>query len=154
MLKTFSLISDIDKANQKAQYSKRNCSATTPRTNNALVYLFISGQEKGGITDFFKINFQFNHVSYSYCNLSHMDGHLYHCFCVILIDCIGFLHAFAYFRLNRMSRSRKGLWSSGISRMHAVVKPKPNLKGWCPSVFNFSLSVLYSKCITKTFQLK
>ena len=28
---------------------------------------------------------------YSYCNLSHMDGHLYHCFCVILIDCIGFL---------------------------------------------------------------
>ena len=47
MLKTFSLISDIDKANQKAQYPKRNCSATTPRTNNALVYLFISGQEKG-----------------------------------------------------------------------------------------------------------
>ena len=39
----------------------------------------------------FLINFQFSHVSYSYCNLSHMDGRLYHCFCVILIDCIGFL---------------------------------------------------------------
>ena len=38
--------------------------------------------------DFFLINFQFSHVSYSYCNLSHMDGSLYHCFCVILIDCI------------------------------------------------------------------
>ena len=46
-----------------------------------------------------------------------MDGHLYHYFCVILIDCIGFVLAFAYFRLNRMSRSRKGLWSSGISRL-------------------------------------
>ena len=91
MLKTFSLISDIDKANQKAQYSKRNCSATTSRTNNALVYLFISGQEKGELWIFFRTNFQFSHVSYSYCNLSHMDGHLYHCYCVILIDCIGFL---------------------------------------------------------------
>ena len=60
--------------------------------------------------DFFKIDFQFRHVSYIYCNLSRMDGRLYHCFCVILIDCIGF-------RLNRMSRSRKVLWSSGISRM-------------------------------------
>ena len=28
-----------------------------------------------------------------------------------------FSNAFAYFRLNRMSRSRKVLWSSGISRM-------------------------------------
>ena len=91
MLKTFSLISDIDKASQKAQYSKRNCSAATLRTNNALVYLFISGQEKGESWIFFKINFQFSHVSYSYCNLSHTDGHLYHCFCVMLIDCIGFL---------------------------------------------------------------
>ena len=72
MLKTFSLISDIDKANQKAQYSKRNCSATTPRTNNALVYFFISGQENGDLWNFFLINFQFSHVSYSYCNLSHM----------------------------------------------------------------------------------
>ena len=88
MLKTFSLISDIDKANQKAQYSKKNCSATTPRTNNALVYLFISGHEKGELWNFLLINFQFSHVSYSYCNLSHMAGH---CFCVILIDCIGFL---------------------------------------------------------------
>ena len=57
MLKTFSLISDIDKANQKAQYSKRNCSATTPRTNNALVYLFISGQEKGDLRIFLKLIF-------------------------------------------------------------------------------------------------
>ena len=40
---------------------------------------------------FFKFNFQFSHVSYSYCNLSHMDGGLYHRFCVLLIDCIGFL---------------------------------------------------------------
>ena len=48
------IISDIDKANQKAQYSKRNCSATTPRTNNALVYLFISGQEKCELWIFFK----------------------------------------------------------------------------------------------------
>ena len=55
MLKTFSLISDIDKANQKAQYSKRNRSATTPRTNNALIYLFISGQEKGELWIFFKL---------------------------------------------------------------------------------------------------
>ena len=46
-----------------------------------------------------------------------MDGRLYSCFCVILIDCIGFSNAFAYFRLNRMSRSRKVLWSSGISRI-------------------------------------
>ena len=41
--------------------------------------------------DFFKINFQLSHVSYSYSNLSHMDGRLYPCFCVILIVCIGFL---------------------------------------------------------------
>ena len=41
--------------------------------------------------EFFLINFQFSHVSYSYCNLSHVDDRLYHCFCVILIDCIGFL---------------------------------------------------------------
>ena len=40
---------------------------------------------------FFLINFQFSHVSFIYFNLSCMDGHLYHCFCVILIDCIGFL---------------------------------------------------------------
>ena len=40
---------------------------------------------------FFLNNSQFSHVSYSYCNLSHMDGSLYHCFCVILIDRIGFL---------------------------------------------------------------
>ena len=65
MLKTFSLISDIDKANQKVQYSKRNCSATTPGTNKALVYLFISGQEKDELWIFFKIIFQFSHVSYS-----------------------------------------------------------------------------------------
>ena len=64
--------------------------------------------------DFFKINF--SNVSYSYCNLSHMDGRLYHWFCVILIG-YWFSNAFVYFRLNRMSRSRKGLWSSGISRM-------------------------------------
>ena len=63
---------------------------TTLRTNNAILYLFISGQEKGELWNFF-INFQFSHVLYSYCNLSHMDGRLYHCFCVILIDCIGFL---------------------------------------------------------------
>ena len=62
----------------------------TPPTNNALVYLFISGQENGELC-FFLINFQFSYVSYSYCNLSHMDGRLYDCFCVILIDCIGFL---------------------------------------------------------------
>ena len=55
MLKTFSLFSDIDKANQKAQYSKRNCSATTPRTNNAHVYLFFSGQEKDELWIFFKL---------------------------------------------------------------------------------------------------
>ena len=49
MLKTFYfLISDIDKANQKAQYSQKGITVlTTPPTNNALVYLFISGQEKG-----------------------------------------------------------------------------------------------------------
>ena len=41
--------------------------------------------------DFFLNDFQFRHVSYIYCNLSRMDGRLYHCFCVILIDCIGFL---------------------------------------------------------------
>ena len=40
---------------------------------------------------FFKINFKFSHVSCSFCNLSHMDSRLYNCFCVILIDCIGFL---------------------------------------------------------------
>ena len=28
-----------------------------------------------------------------------------------------FSNAFAYFRLNRMSGSRKGLWSTGIKRM-------------------------------------
>ena len=55
MLKTFSLISDIDKANQKVQYSKRNCSATTPGTNKALVYLFISGQEKDELWIFLKL---------------------------------------------------------------------------------------------------
>ena len=41
--------------------------------------------------DFFKADFQFSHVSYRYCNLSRMDDRLYHCFWVILIDCIGFL---------------------------------------------------------------
>ena len=57
--------------------------------------------------DFLKNNFQFSHVSYNYCNLSHMDSHLYHYFCVILIDCIGFLMHLPTF----------GLWSSGISRI-------------------------------------
>ena len=62
------------------------------------------------------------HIS-SYCNLSHMDGRLYHCFCVMLIDCIGFLMRFAYFWLNRMSRSREGLWSPGTSRMRLKRSP-------------------------------
>ena len=46
-----------------------------------------------------------------------MDGHYYHCFCVILIDCFGFLIYLPTFGFNQMSRSRKGLWSSGIKRM-------------------------------------
>ena len=42
--------------------------------------------------DFLNFNFQFSHVSFIYCTFSQMDGRLYHCFfCVILIDCIGFL---------------------------------------------------------------
>ena len=42
--------------------------------------------------DFFKLTFNSGmfHI-YIYCNLSRMDGRFYHCFCVILIDCIGFL---------------------------------------------------------------
>ena len=41
------IISDIDKANQKAQYSKGIAVLTTPCINKALVYLFIFGQENG-----------------------------------------------------------------------------------------------------------
>ena len=52
-----------------------------------------------------------------------MDGRLYHCFCVILIDCsIGFLMRLPTFGSKRMSRLRKGLWSSGISRMEMRLK--------------------------------
>ena len=47
-----------------------------------------------------------------------MDGRLYHhSFSGIFIECFGFQNAIPYFRLNRMSRSRKVLWSSGISRI-------------------------------------
>ena len=73
------IISDIDKANQKAQYSKGIAVLTTPPTNNALVYLFISGQEKGELWIFEKLTSN-SVMFHSYCNLSHMDGRLYHCF--------------------------------------------------------------------------
>ena len=91
MLKTFSSFLALIKPTRRLSTQKGIAVLITPRTNNALVYLFISGQEKGELCIFLKINFQFSHVSYSYCNLSHMDGLLYHCFCVILTDCIGFL---------------------------------------------------------------
>ena len=77
MLKTFSLISDIDKASQKAGYSKRNCSATTPCTNNALVYLFISGQEKGELWIFLTVT--------SNSVLFHIAIAIYHTWMVIYI---------------------------------------------------------------------
>ena len=40
--------------------------------------------------DFFKLTSN-SGMFHIYSNLSRMDGRLYHCFCVILIDCIGFL---------------------------------------------------------------
>ena len=57
--------------------------------------------------DFFKLTYNSVIVSYSYCNLSHMDGRLYHCFCVILIDCIDFL-----MRLPTFAQGIMVFWSS------------------------------------------
>ena len=54
-------MSDINKANQKAQ--KGIAVLITPPTNNALVYRFISGQEKGELWIFF-LKLTFNSVMF------------------------------------------------------------------------------------------
>ena len=139
------------KPTRRLSTQKGIAGVTTPRTNNALVYLFISGKEKGELWIIFKINFQFSHVSCIYCNLSHMDGRLYRCFCVILIDWYWFSNAFAYFRLNRMSHSRNGLWSSGISRMPANTMKRERqvcLVNFCGIQVQFYYGISYSRTVS------
>ena len=65
------------KANQKAQYSQRNYSPTPP-TNNALVYLFISGQEKGELWIF--LNWLLIQVCFIYIYIA-----IYHAWMAVFI---------------------------------------------------------------------
>ena len=86
MLKTFSLISDIRRLSTQTEIA-----VLLPHVPITLSFIFSYLVEKRVNYGFF-LKLTSNSVMFrSYCNLSHMDGHLCHCFCVILIDCIGFL---------------------------------------------------------------
>ena len=115
MLKTFSLFLTLIKPTRRLSTQKGIAVLTTPRTNNAFVYIFISGQEKSELWIFLKLTS--NSVMFHMQFITHGWPFISLFLCNILY---WFCNAFAYFRLNRMSRSRKGLWSSGISRIQDI----------------------------------
>ena len=89
---------------------------TTPPINNVPIHLFSYCQEKGNFFIFliFVYNLVMLHLDFTNYDVWMADYiiNLWNLFRMFWN-----LNAISYFRLNRMSRSRKALWSSGISRM-------------------------------------